>query len=118
MRANFLELPIQVRKVMLRHQKEQTGQENEDVFIRSITASSGSGGFDWDMSPEGMEFWDEVLLDDVNAFYDLYPKSLIKEEYEHAYRKLFKTNLLPTEITEDIKENLRKHDSMYMLWEL
>ena len=87
------ELPREIQEKMLERQLEQAGKMNPTIFEKHISASESSGGFDWDKTPEGGEFWDSILrFDDIDVFYALYPKSPIKPEHKSLYKKTFRVN--------------------------
>lgn len=46
---------------MLNNQKKQGNLEDITVFEKCRTATKELGGFNWDETEEGFEFWDEVL---------------------------------------------------------
>lgn len=46
---------------MLKNQKKQGNPEDITVFEKCRTATKELGGFNWDETEEGFEFWDEVL---------------------------------------------------------
>lgn len=52
----------EVVKLMLQRQYEQQGIRDITVFQRDEFANASEGGFDWDDTPEGGEFWIEVIL--------------------------------------------------------
>lgn len=74
----WLELPEEIKKVMLQRQREQTGTCDEKVFEENVNSSFDEGGFDWDNTFEGSSFWVEILhKKNLRVFYDKYPKPKI-----------------------------------------
>ena len=91
--AKWHELPHEIQEKMLERQLEQAGKMNPAIFEKTICNGKLSGGFDWDKTPEGDEFWDSILgFDDIDVFYALYPKSPIKPEHKSLYKKTFRVN--------------------------
>lgn len=63
--------PIEVVHVMCERQLEQTGKVNPSVFTVDKQASCHEGGFHWESTLEGHEFWRNVIMDkDWSMFYD------------------------------------------------
>lgn len=52
----------EVVKLMLQRQYEQQGIRDISIFQKDEFANASEGGFDWDDTPEGGEFWIEVIL--------------------------------------------------------
>ena len=71
--------PIEVVKMMLKRQYEQIGLCDVKAFQFSKSASAGGGGFDWDDSPEGWEFWNDVIChSQFDQFFERYKDSRIE----------------------------------------
>ena len=67
--------PMEVIAKMLERQYEQTGKVDVKVFEKFLSSSKEDGGFSWGCTPEGYDFWKEVLtLEDFSAFFRLYPR--------------------------------------------
>lgn len=83
MKPNFKELPVEIRELMLKRQVEQGNPRDESVFEREIMSNSCMGGFYWDITPEGSDFWIKILFfgdishfySDISHFYTMYPKT-------------------------------------------
>ena len=61
-KGELVGVPIEVVELMLREQVRQGNKEDIGVFEDMKWASVMSGGFNWDVSDEGREFWCSVLL--------------------------------------------------------
>lgn len=67
--------PMEVIAKMLERQYEQTGKVDVKVFEKFLPSSKEDGGFSWKCTPEGFDFWKEVLtFEDFSAFFRLYPR--------------------------------------------
>lgn len=53
--------PEHIVELMLKRQKEQAGRRNIKVFEKDITQSCNGNGFTWSETPEGHEYWEEVI---------------------------------------------------------
>jgi hypothetical protein len=49
-----------VLKIMMQYQEKQGNKPNLLVFCKDAYASQYQGGFNWDDTPEGYEFWHNV----------------------------------------------------------
>lgn len=54
--------PIYVIQQMVDYQVEQGNEPNVDVFKNDLCASSSDGGFDWEDTREGWEYWYDRLV--------------------------------------------------------
>ena len=57
----FDELPIEIQNRMLDCQEDQGNPRNPDVFRKYLKESRFSEGFDWPLTSEGWDIWNEVL---------------------------------------------------------
>lgn len=73
----FDELPVEIQEKMLERQSDQTGKRDDAVFRQIGTnAQSLKGGFDWEPTPEGWFFWDQIIeFGKYSYFYARYPKN-------------------------------------------
>lgn len=72
------ELPVEIQERMLLEQEEQGNERNPDVFRGYLQAGENFGGFIWDETNEGFNFWSSILTEgNFDAFFKRYPK---KEE--------------------------------------
>lgn len=72
--AEFIEKnhPL-VMELMLQRQQEQTGKSDWSVFKEWISACAA--GFDWKLTPEGADPWDDALiLGNFAPLYALHPE--------------------------------------------
>lgn len=67
--------PPEVIELMLQRQEKQGNRRDIRPFLENIRRGKKRGGFDWNNTPEGERFWDEVLVEkNFKLFYKLYPK--------------------------------------------
>lgn len=72
---NFKNLPVEIQERMLDEQARQGNPRNAEVFENNTIADARLGGFIWELSVDGYDFWDKILLDGNFAdFYKKYPK--------------------------------------------
>lgn len=72
------EFPLPIVQKMIDHQVMQGNPANVEVFQADPTTSrsDGGGGFEWKDSPEGWDFWDNVIEGmEFNVFFERYPES-------------------------------------------
>ena len=75
--------PIEVVTKMVEYQVKQGGASNVSVFADKRTAAEIEGGFTWDNTEEGFEFWYNVIVRrDFNMFFQKFPK---EEESKIVY---------------------------------
>lgn len=78
--------PIEVVKKMLQKQKNQVNQIDISVFQDYRFTDKQNGGFSWEDTIEGYEFWEKVLrYEKFDVFFERYPK-LSKNVYIHGNR--------------------------------
>lgn len=66
----FLQLPKEIQSKMVNH----SISKSPIPFLKDITALDEEGGFYWSDSPEGLHFWEEVILkSNFAVFYEKYP---------------------------------------------
>ena len=67
--------PVEIVEKMLEYQVKQDCKRDVKVFENYKDADSDSGGFTWDKTPEGHEFWSEVIRrKNFDLFFEKYPK--------------------------------------------
>ena len=70
------EFPLAIVQKMIERQVMQGNPANVKVFQADTTAEQLDGGFEWDISPEGWDFWDKVIAGmEFNVFFERYPES-------------------------------------------
>lgn len=70
------EFPLAVVQKMIERQVMQGNPANVKVFQADTTAEQLDGGFEWEVSPEGWDFWDKVIAGmEFNVFFERYPES-------------------------------------------
>lgn len=68
-------LPIDIIERMVMYQHFQTGRADTSVFEKGRCAYSSRGGVDWCRTPEGANFWYNVLVEeDFSLYFKKYPR--------------------------------------------
>lgn len=71
----WTELPIEIKLAMFLNQTLQGNAHNKEPFEKKIEADKDEGGFYWESSIEGEDFWIEILeYGNISHFYTKYPK--------------------------------------------
>ena len=80
--GNIKNFPIEVVAKMVEYQVEQGCAANVSVFVDKKTTSAMEGGFTWDNTEEGFEFWYNVIVkSDFDAFFQKFPKKEENSKY-------------------------------------
>jgi hypothetical protein len=67
--------PKEVIKRILDYQEEQLNKRDVSVFEKNRESTMYNGGFDWNLSKEGQDFWHEVISNkNFDIFFEKYPK--------------------------------------------
>lgn len=67
--------PEEIIELMLIKQVQAGNTKDITVFENNIGSDNICGGFNWDDTTEGEDFWKDVLVDkDFDLFFKLYPK--------------------------------------------
>ena len=62
----FMKLPLDIQVEVV----ERSKYKSPVPFLKDVCMSESGGGFDWDETPEGWNFWNEVLSEgDTDLFY-------------------------------------------------
>ena len=61
--------PLEVISRMMDKQREQGEEPSHHVFVSNNCAGTVTGGFNWSETPEGGEFWNDVIS---NRYFDLF----------------------------------------------
>lgn len=70
------EFPLAIVQKMIERQVMQGNPANVEVFQADPTAPQADGGFEWEDSPEGWDFWSNVIEGmEFNVFFERYPES-------------------------------------------
>ena len=70
--------PIEVVTKMVEHQIAQCGTADVHVFIRNKAAAALGGGFDWDSTEEGYDFWNDIIHGgEFDKFFKEYPNKFV-----------------------------------------
>ena len=82
--------PVEVVEKMFDYQVKQGNPRNVKLFEINNCAPSLSGGFTWDDTTEGYDFWSDVIIHkNFERFFEKYPEiKLVESFYEqlHAIR--------------------------------
>lgn len=77
--------PIEVVTKMVEYQIEQGGTANVTVFAINKAASALGGGFSWDFTEEGFDFWFDIIHEgNFEKFFEKFPK-LEEEKSKFVY---------------------------------
>lgn len=76
--------PIEVVEKMIERQVEAGNTPDVKVFQKWATIAKASGGFNWNDTAEGTEFWHNVILKkNFEVFFKKYPKDSGTRVYVH-----------------------------------
>lgn len=71
--------PIEVVKKMIEYQVEAGNSASVEVFQQKHNAAAPMGGFTWSETPEGDDFWEDIICEyDFDLFFKKYPKKTNK----------------------------------------
>lgn len=74
--------PIEIVEKMLEHQFEQHGKKDISVFQNYRCSDIQLGGFKWENTIEGYEFWHNIIWKrQFDVFFERYPKKMSKNVY-------------------------------------
>ena len=77
MKDDLKGFPIGVVVRMMEEQEKQGNEPDVTVFQKDFTSdvNENGGGFDWDKSIEGFDFWDDAIgAGDFDVFFEKYPE--------------------------------------------
>ncbi len=75
-------LPDEIIDKLVERQMQAGNPSNASLFDGDCTINHTEGGFDWNTTIEGDEFWEKVLTKrDFNLFFERYPKSIKKYNF-------------------------------------
>lgn len=87
--------PIEVVEKMLQKQYKQVNKKDITVFQTYKCSGKEYGGFRWEDTIEGLDFWSDVICqENFDRFFNIYPK-LSKKVYIHGDDKLYE-NVIKT----------------------
>lgn len=82
--GNLVNFPIEIVEKMLQEQYKQVGKMDISVFQEYKDSDIQRGGFRWEDTIEGHNFWSKVIrYEKFDVFFDRYPK-LSKNVYIHG----------------------------------
>lgn len=88
---NIKLFPKEVVEKMLEYQEKQGNKRDISVFERFPSANKIGGGFNWDKTEEGLNFWTKVIISgDFGTFFERYPKSKEKKILGYKYKDFVK----------------------------
>ena len=80
-KGDIVDFPKEVIAKMLEKQVEQGNPLSILPFEQSNNRDKSYGGFNWDETSEGGEFWNNVIMNkDFNKFFNKYPKTKLNEK--------------------------------------
>jgi hypothetical protein len=98
--------PQEIVDKMLEHQVAQGNEKNIKIFENYAIAGYGTKGFGWNITPEGHEFWREVIINKrFDIFFQKYPKLTLPRfvEVSHSGLQWYKRVLVLERIVNDKK---------------
>lgn len=73
--GNIENFPIEIVEKMIEEQVRQGNMANVKIFQKYKAADLRQGGFSWDRTDEGRQFWHRVVVcEDFDLFFEKYPK--------------------------------------------
>lgn len=79
--------PIEVVHMMVLNQRKQGNIANVKVFQYKANMNYSGGGFDWEKTDEGYDFWNKIIFEkNFNLFFNKYPKKENKENMRYNTR--------------------------------
>ena len=69
LKGQIKDFPLEVISRMMDKQREQGEEPSHHVFASNNCADTLMGGFNWNETPEGGEFWNDVIS---NRYFDLF----------------------------------------------
>ena len=73
--GDIKDMPIEVVEKMIEEQVAQGNCPNVEIFQKNLTADTADGGFNWEDTEDGEDFWMEVIDDgNFELFFEKYPK--------------------------------------------
>lgn len=73
--GDIKDFPIEVVEKMIEEQVKQGNKANVSVFQKVCIASKSQGGFDWEKTNDGENFWGDVIGGEYDVFFNRYPKT-------------------------------------------
>lgn len=72
LRGDISEFPIEVVQAMVDAQTEQGNAPDVRVFQEDSTTDMDRGGFNWDLTIEGQNFWSSVINGNFELYFQKY----------------------------------------------
>jgi len=83
--GGILGFPMPVIEAMLREQVRQGNNSRIDIFKVSKSTGKNGGGFKWEETQQGRNFWGRVInLNNFDVFFEKYPELLPKKRVEEV----------------------------------
>ena len=78
LKGKIKNFPIEVVQKMVDYQVLQGNKADVSVFQHDATANHFDGGFDWDETKEGVNFWDMIISDNLfDVFCQYFPDDVV-----------------------------------------
>lgn len=85
-KGDLMDFPIEIVEKMLEYQVQQGNPRDVTIFEDTPFCGKKDGGFEWEETPEGWEFWNNVIADEFfGHFYETYPKPESKTTSVQTY---------------------------------
>ena len=96
--GDLKDFPIEVVEKMLQKQYKQVNKKDISIFQEYRCYDKQNGGFSWEDTIEGHQFWRHVINDkNFDVFFERYPK-ISKKVYIHGDEKLYENVIKSLEI--------------------
>lgn len=93
--------PIEIVEKMIEEQTKQGNEPNVFIFQRCNSENRKRGGFDWDLTKNGLTFWEDVIFfKNFDLFFDAYSKKPITKEPKIIYDNEKENPILEVSIKE------------------
>lgn len=77
LKGEIKDFPIEVVQKMVDNQVLQGNEANVSVFQHDATAELWEGGFAWEETREGVNFWDIIIGEQLDVFFEHFPKDRV-----------------------------------------
>ena len=78
LKGEIKNFPIEIVQRMVDEQVLQGNDANVSLFQHDASAEHFKGGFDWDSTKEGLDFWDTIVAyGEFNVFFKYFPKDRV-----------------------------------------
>lgn len=91
-KGDLTNFPKEIIAKLLEHQKNQTGKVDISVFEKNRMADLSGGGIFWANTPEGINFWNDILLNECfSTYFQRYPQDTFRRGEKVLYNGYINT---------------------------